>query len=107
MEFENEYLNGKLWNVKEYDKDGKIIFEFKDGKGFCKEYNELNILAFEGEYLNGERNGKGKEYNFDEKLEFEGEYLNGKRNGKGIEFNIKGDIIFKGKYLNGLRILND
>ena len=39
-------------------------------------------LEFEGEYLNGERNGKGKEY-YNGKLEFEGKYLNGKRNGKG------------------------
>ena len=30
---------------------------------------------FEGEYLNGERNGKGKEYNDDGQLKFEGEYL--------------------------------
>ena len=41
---------------------------------------------FEGEYLNGERNGKGKEYNIFGKLEFEGEYLNGERNGKGKEY---------------------
>ena len=34
------------------------------------------------DYLNEKRNGKGKEYNNDGKLEFEGEYLNGKRNGK-------------------------
>jgi len=34
---------------------------------------------FEGEYLNGERNGKGKEYNHDDTLKFEGEYLNGKK----------------------------
>ena len=33
---------------------------------------------FEGEYLNGKRNGKGREYN-DEILIFEGEYLNGLR----------------------------
>ena len=39
-------------------------------------------MRFEGEYLNGEKNGKGKEY-YGDKLEFEGEYLNGKRNGKG------------------------
>ena len=40
-------------------------------------------LRYEGEYLNGKRNGKGKEYNHNE-LIFEGEYINGKRNGKGI-----------------------
>ena len=32
-------------------------------------------LQFEGEYLNGKRNGKGKEYWNDGKLKFEGEYL--------------------------------
>ena len=42
-------------------------------------------LKFEGEYLNGKKNGKAKEYNKDGKLEFDGEYLNGKRNGKGTE----------------------
>ena len=41
---------------------------------------------FEGEYLNGERNGKGKEYHYNSELEFEVEYLNGNRNGKGKEY---------------------
>ena len=50
------------------------------GKG--KEYNYDGDLIFEGEYLNGKRNGKGKEYDYyDGKLIFEGEYLNGKRKG--------------------------
>ena len=41
-----------------------------------------NTLIFEGEYINGERNGKAKEYHkIDGKLIFEGEYLEGK-NGK-------------------------
>ena len=56
-------------------------------------------MVFEGEYLNGKRNGKGKEYfYYCGPLEFngyfhiytfnsfEGEYKNGKRNGKGKEF---------------------
>ena len=58
-------------------------------------------LEFEGEYLNGERNGKGKEYDSNGILKFEGEYLNGKEwNGNGynkkgnrednIEYEIKG-----------------
>ena len=45
-------------------------------------------IFFEGEYLNGERNGKEKEY--DCVLIFEGEYLNGKRNGKRKEYNYFG-----------------
>ena len=32
-------------------------------------------LVFEGEYLNGIRNGKGKEYYYNGKLRFEGENL--------------------------------
>ena len=32
---------------------------------------------FEGEYLNGKRNGQGKEYSKDGKLGFEGEFLYG------------------------------
>ena len=67
------------------------------GKGFIKEYDYDNILKFEGEYLNGERNGKGKEYDYDGKLIFEGEYLNGKRNGKGKEY-INEKLEFEGEY---------
>ena len=58
-------------NGKEYDKNNNIIFELKKGKGFSKEYNDYGNLIFEGEYLNGERNGEGKEY-----------YMNGSLRGK-------------------------
>ena len=44
-----------------------------------KECNFKGILIFEGEYLNGKRNGKGKEYNDNGQLIFEGEYLDGKK----------------------------
>ena len=56
----------------------------RHGKG--KEYNYDGELMFEGEYLNGERNGKGKEY-YDGLLIFDGEYLNGKRYYKGKEYD--------------------
>ena len=58
---------------------------------------------FEGEYLNGERNGKGKEYNDNGKLIYEGEYLNGKRNGKGKEKDYYNNIFFNGEFLNGFK----
>ena len=47
-----------------------------------KEYEADGILKFEGEYLNGKRNGKGKEYE-NGILKFEGKYVLGKLNGKG------------------------
>ena len=75
---------------------------------------------FEGEYSNGERNGKGKEYYTNGKIRFEGEYFNGKKwkgkifikypdkfyilqNGKGYvkEYDNIQDILFEGEYLNG------
>ena len=49
-------------------------------------------------------NGTGKEYNNDGKLLFEGEYLKGQRNGKGKEYDwYNGELIFEGEYLNGER----
>ena len=38
----------------------------KEGKGLVKFYNDIGGLEFEGEYLNGLRNGK--EYDYDGKL---------------------------------------
>ena len=140
--FEGEYLNGKKWNGKIYYED-ELILELKDGKGFMKEFHlekltikDYNLykplifrqskkydyanLKYEGEYLNGERNGQGKEYYLYNILKFEGEYLNGKRwKGKGynldnkviyeikdgngyiFEYNNTGQLVFEGEYLNG------
>ena len=91
-------MNNNKWNGKEYDGNEKIIYELINGNGKIKEYM-YGELIFEGEYLNGEKNGKGKEYNRIGELVFEGEYLNGKRNGKGKEY-YDGKLIFEGEYLN-------
>ena len=81
LEFEGEYLYNRKWNGKGYDINGNIIYELNNGKGFVKEYNIYNDkLLYEGEYLDGKRNGKGKEYNiYNGKLIYEGEFVNGKR----------------------------
>ena len=79
LRFEGIYKDGKRWTGKGYNDKGIEEYELKDGNGKCKEYNFCtNKLEYEGEYLNGERNGKGKEYNDKGELIFEGEYLNGK-----------------------------
>ena len=78
MEFEGEFRYNKKWNGKGYDENDNIIYELINGNGKVKEYNDYGNLVFEGEYLNGKRNGKGKEY-FYGKLIFEGEYINGKK----------------------------
>ena len=104
------YLNGKRWNGKgiEYYYNGELKFEgeYKNGErnGKGKEYEseEDNFrLIYEGESLNGKRNGKGKEY-YNDKLEFEGEYLNGKKwNGKGKEYYDNGNLKCEYQYING------
>ena len=76
----NKQLQNKLFiNLENYkNASNKYKIVGTDGKG--KEYiMNTNILIFEGEYLNGKRNGKGKEYNINGNLLFEGEYLNGKK----------------------------
>ena len=118
IKFEGEYFNNKEWTGKGYDEDGNIIYEINKGKGFIKIYNYKSI-EFEGEYLNGEKNGKGKEYYYDGNIKFEGEYLNNLR-WTGKQFGMNNNIIsflkngtgkikeflysynwFEGEYLNG------
>ena len=86
---------------------GKYEFEIKEGKGYVKEYYVNGNIIFEGEYLDGKRNGKGKEYDYCSsgiKILFEGEYLNGIKNGKGKEYDYCSGIkIFEGEYLNGIK----
>ena len=63
-----------------------------------KEFDEdFSKLKFEGEYLNGKRNGKGKEYYQNGTLRFEGEYLDNHRI-KGKYYN-NGIMEYEGEYL--------
>ena len=100
--FEGEYLNNKKWSGKGYNREGEFLYELKDGKGKILE-DYYNGKIYVGNYLNGEKNGKGEEYNYDGILIFEGEYLNGKKNGKGKEFDTNGEILFEGEYKNDRR----
>ena len=55
--------------------------------------------------LNVERHGKEKEYDYEKgELIFEGEYLNGKRNGKSKEYYYD-DLVFEGEYSDGERLI--
>ena len=96
-------MYNRKWNGKGYDENENIIYELINDSGKVREYNCFG-LEFEGEYLNGKKNGKGKKYNYECELVFEGEYLNRKRwNGKGKEDNNKDEVVFEGEYLNGKR----
>ena len=99
--FDGEYKNGRIWSGKGYTICGHKLFEIKNGKGYMIEYDIYGLLKYEGEYLNGERNGKGKEYYHNYVFKYEGEYINGKRYGKGKEYYENGNLKFEGEYTNG------
>ena len=93
--FEGEYLNDKKWigNLKKYEKFKSNIsighreignLTYNKEIKMKKENNDKNILKYEGEYLNGEKNGKGKEYDINGELIFEGKFINGKKSNKKI-----------------------
>ena len=99
------FINRSLINYKIFS--GRYI-EYtnypKQGKKYGKEFDVFtDRLLYEGEFLNGERNGTGKEYDLFKKIKFEGEYINGKRHGKGKEYSGYGNTIFEGNYLQGKR----
>ena len=62
-------------------KKGNLIYVIKNGAGKVKEFDDNFKLKFEGEYLNGIRNGKGKEYE-NGKVVYEGIYSRGLSNSK-------------------------
>ena len=105
-------------NTWSYIPKNNIRFKFEKEPGFYDNYQ----IKFEGEYTDGERNGKGIEYYENKQIKFEGEYLNGKiwngigynkygekafeiKDGKGniMEYDEKGILNFKGEYLRGER----
>ena len=61
--------------------------------------NIFDKTLFEGEYINGEKNGKEKKFNSYNELIFEGQYLNGKKHGKIIEYDYSTKYV--SEYLNG------
>jgi len=78
LEFEGEYLFDRKWNGKGYDENGNVIYELINGNGRVREYNDDQVLIYEGDYSDGKRNGKGKEFEYG-KIIFEGNFLEGKR----------------------------
>ena len=74
LEFEGEYLQDKRWNGKGYDRNNNISYELKNGQGYVKDFNSNENIIFEGELINGEKNGKAKEYSYYGTFLFEGEY---------------------------------
>ena len=104
LKFNGEYKFGLRWNGEGYDQKNNIVYQMKNGKGNVKEYNWDDTLIFEGEYLNGKKNGQAKEYEYDGKLIFEGNYVDGLKNGQGKEYDYNGELEFEGEFLYGSKL---
>ena len=97
--FEGEIINGKIWNGSIYNFNNIIISKIKNGNGILKIFDKNEKLRFEGQYINGIRNGK--EYDNEGRLIFIGDYLYGKKwNGIIKEYN-NGKLKFESIYING------
>ena len=74
-------------------------------RGIGKEYNDEGQLIYEGEFLNGEKHGKGnyKEYFGNGNLKLEGILNNGEFDGIVHEYYDDGKLLFKGEYKNWSR----
>ena len=102
IKYNKKLQNRADFNILDYKRfSGKYIIENKYGE--IVEYNGgNNHRIYEGEYLDGKRNGQGREYNSDGKLIFEGEYSEGKKfKGYIYEYADTGNLIFEGGYLCG------
>ena len=64
LEYEGEYLYDRKWNGKGYDENGNVVCELINGKGNVKEFGNFSELLYEGDFVNGKRDGKGKHYLF-------------------------------------------
>ena len=63
--------------------------------------DEKGNIIYEGEWINGEKNGNGISY-YNGKKYYEGEWLNGKKHGKGkLFYSNTGDTFNVGTYENG------
>jgi len=85
---------------------GKIIYYDENSNQKGREYDIVhnNKLLYYGEYMHGEKNGKGTEYFSDSTVKFEGEYSKGKRNGRGKEYYKNKKLKFEGEFKNGKKI---
>ena len=120
-----EWKNGKEWNTKHKNKDGKIIGKFEEGEWILKwgvlyfgfrngkvgYYTEKwegfeskdnrDFSKYEGEIKIGFPNGQGI-LNFPDGEKYVGEYKDGERNGQGKETHPDGDK-YVGEFKDGER----
>ena len=63
IHFQGEFFEGLKWNGITYNYNGEKEFEITNGNGFGNEWDEIEKynIYFKGNYLKGEKSGKGEE----------------------------------------------
>jgi len=93
-----EFRKGKPWNVKNYDKNGKIEAEWVKGIKLKKVAQETGVLYFKK--VNG-KYGWFKNGNDKKDWKYVGEIKNGKPNGTGVLGSTSGK--YSGEVKNGMK----
>jgi len=104
--FKGALSSENFHGIGEFYVDGKKIYEGewlngeKSGKGtYYSQFSDGSNSKYQGEWLNNKKNGKGVLYN-DGKKYYEGEWENDQMNGKGISY-YNGKKRYEGEWLNG------
>lgn len=73
-----------------------------DGPKSLTRNNETGWLAYEGDFVNGLRNGKGKLFDKN-KLVYEGDFVKGRREGLGKAYSPGSSSVYEGAFQNDLK----
>ncbi|MFC1617510.1 NEL-type E3 ubiquitin ligase domain-containing protein, partial [Candidatus Margulisiibacteriota bacterium] len=73
------------------------------GKGrFVFIHDGVPVVHYDGEYKNGQKDGKGTLFYLNGNVEYEGGFKNGQKHGQGKEYWINGNLKYEGEFINGV-----
>lgn len=101
--YRDNILDGKMI---EYSDSGQVITkgEYLDGEKEGPWFYQLGDYREEGSFKSGRREGTWKHYyNANNKVRFEGNYVDGNPDGKHIYYYSNGKVQQEGKYMMGLK----
>ena len=101
--YKNNFLNGKGKHLRYVNENLQILVyegDWLNGRphGYGKKYDKGRLI-YEGEWQNDKRHGYGKEY-VNGLLQYEGDFQEDKRHGNGKLFQPDGTISYEGQFRN-------
>lgn len=101
--YKNNFLNGKGKHLRYINENLQLLVyegDWLNGRphGYGKKYDNGRLI-YEGEWQNDQRHGHGKEY-VNGQLQYEGDFQEDKRHGHGKLFQPDGTISYEGRFRN-------